>query len=319
MIRSGTKRRVVTAAALVGLAVFLAAGAIAPAAAADTVATYYDFRAPNPQGGFCELQVFGGGGAIAEPINAVFCLTTVLLGLLGLFRSKRTSMGFQFLFGLLAAYGLFSAAYHATLMNGLYRMKDVAISMVQSFAIIMLFHSLYLYRAKLHGRQASQGYRVFASIMTLVFTAYPAAVHVAGESSPSPWVAWLVFDLLWVLIAAQLILIWRRRNSWPRTPPGSRVFVLVWYAIGCAALAYAAWSVDKFLCSAATPVLAYASLHGWWHLFMGLCFYYLITLSRYFSAHEYGFEPIVERIPARGPLRLSFVEWQSRRRPDEPG
>ena len=35
-------------------------------------------------------------------------------------------MAFQFLFGLLAAYGLFAALYHATLMNGFYRMKDVA-------------------------------------------------------------------------------------------------------------------------------------------------------------------------------------------------
>ena len=125
MTRSGAKRMVVAVAALA--AVFLAAGAIPRAAAADTVATYYDFRAPNPQGGFCEQQVFGSGRVIAEPINAAFCLTTFLLGVLGLFRSKRTSMGFQFLFGLLAAYGLFSAAYHVTLMNGLYRMKDVAI------------------------------------------------------------------------------------------------------------------------------------------------------------------------------------------------
>jgi hypothetical protein len=94
--------------------------------------TYYEFRLPIPPGGYCEHQVFGTSGPIAEPINALFALTTLLLGLLGLFRAKRTSMAFQFLFGLLVAYGLFSAAYHVTLMNGLYRMKDVAISMVQS-------------------------------------------------------------------------------------------------------------------------------------------------------------------------------------------
>ena len=45
---------------------------------------------------------------------------------------------------------------------------------------------------------------------------------------------------------------------------------------------------------------------------MGLCFYYLITLSRFLSAHEYGFEPVVERIAVAGPLRLPFVEWKSR-------
>jgi Ceramidase len=275
--------------------------------------TYYDFRSPIPPGGFCEGQVFGTGGFIVEPINALFALTTLGLGLIGLFRAKRTSMAFQFLFGLLVVYGLFSAVYHVTLMNGFYRMKDVAISMVQSFIIIMLFHSLYLYRVKRQGRESGHGYRIFVLLMMLVFTAYPAAVHVAGESSPSPWVAWLVFDLLWILIATQLILIWRRRFTWPRTPADARVFRLVWYAIACAALAYAAWCTDKFVCDASTPVLAYLALHGWWHLFIGLCFYYLITLSRYFSGHEYGFEPILERVPARGPLGLAFVEWQSRR------
>ena len=274
--------------------------------------TYYDFRSPIPPTGFCEHQVFGGG-LVAEPISAIFCLTTVVLGLLGLFRPKRTSMAFQFLFGLLVAYGLFSAAYHVTLMKGLYRMKDVAISMTQSFIIVMLFHSLYLYRVKQQGRESGRRYRLMVLSMVLLFTAYPAAVHVAGESSPSPWVAWLVFDLLWLLIATQLILIWRRRFTWPRTPPDDRVFRLVWYAIACTVLAYAAWCIDKFLCDASTPVFAYLALHGWWHLFMGLGFYYLITLCRYFSGHEYGFEPLVERIPSRGPLRLSFVEWQSRR------
>jgi hypothetical protein len=331
MIRSAAVRRgleAVAAAALLLVLAVSAGQAASPAGVPEPVGsaagagralfTYYDFRSPNPEGGYCEAQVFGPRGPIAEPINALFCLTTFGLGLLGLFRSKRTSMAFQFLFGLLAAYGLFAALYHATLMNGLYRMKDVAISMVQSFVIIMLFHSLYLYRVKQQGRDSARGYRAFASVMTLAFTAYPAAVHVAGESSASPWVAWLVFDLLWILIAVQLVLIWRRRFTWPRTRPDARVFLLVWFAIGCTALAYAGWCADKFLCRADTPVLAFLSLHGWWHFFMGLCFYYLITLCRYFSAHEYGFEPIFERVPARGPLRLSFVEWQSRRQTAAP-
>jgi hypothetical protein len=313
MQRTAAWALVVLSAVILALASpSMAAETRAPSPA--SVSTYYDFRSPNPLGGYCEQQVFGAGHLIAEPINAIFSLTTLLLGLLGLVRSKRTSMAFQFLFGLLAAYGLFAAVYHATLMNGAYRMKDVAISMVQSFVIIMLSHSLYLYRAKQQGRESARGYRVWALLVTLIFTAYPAAGHVAGESSPSPWVAWLVFDLLWILIAAQLILIWRRRFTWPNTPPDARVFRLVWYAIVCTVLAYAAWCADKFLCSASTPRLGYLALHGWWHFFMGAGFYSLITLCRYFSAHEYGFEPVLERIPTRGPLGISFVEWQSRRR-----
>jgi hypothetical protein len=45
---------------------------------------------------------------------------------------------------------------------------------------------------------------------------------------------------------------------------------------------------------------------------MGLCFYWLISLARFLSAHEYGFEPVVEPITIVGPLRLPFVEWKSR-------
>jgi hypothetical protein len=298
-----------TTAGWVALAL-LTLGTFAPQPSrASALATYYDFRSPNPPGGFCEQQVFGAGRVIAEPINVVFSLTTLFLGLLGLFRAKRTSMAFQFLFGLLAAYGLFAAVYHVTLMNGLYRMKDVAISLVQSFVIVMLFHSLYLYRVKQQGRDSSRAYGLLVPLSALVFTVYPAAVHVFGESSPNPWVAWLVFDLLWILIATQLILIWRRRFTWPRTSPDAHVFRLVWYAITCTVLAYAGWCADKFLCGAGSPWLAYLALHGWWHFFIGAGFYYLITLCRYFSAHEYGFQPVLER----GPLGISFVEWQSRR------
>src|SRR5262249_38422556 len=78
----------------------------------------------------------------------------------------------------------------------------------------------------------------------------------------------------------------------------------------CTALAYATWCADKFLCDASTPALAWLALHGWWHLFIGLSFYYLITLCRYFSGHEYGFEPVLEQVPDRGPIQLAFVDWQ---------
>jgi hypothetical protein len=293
----------------------LASGAAAAAKPEPT--TYYNFRGGDPACGICEQKAFGRRPVIAEPINMLFSLTTVGLGLLGLFRSKRTTMAFQFLYGLLAAYGLFSALYHAMAMNGFYRMMDVAISMVQSFVIVMLAHSLYLYRVKRQGREAGKGYRVLVSVMTLIFTAYPAAVHVAGESSPNPRVAWAVFDLLWILIATELILIWRRRLTWPKTPPDAGVFRLVWYGLGATALAYAGWLADRILGGVQTPALASLGGHGAWHLFMGLSFYLLITLSRFFSAHEYGFVPVVEMIPARSFLRLPFVEWRSRRDPGD--
>jgi len=286
-------------------------GAGAPSAEAAPMA-YYDFHSPNPKGGFCEQQMFGRGRVLAEPINVAFSVPTIILGLLGLFRSKRTTMAFQFLYGLLASYGVFAVLYHASLTNGLYRMQDVAVSLIQSFVIIMLVHALYLYRVKRRRRQSSRGYRVVAVLMTLIFTAYPAAVHVAGESSADPKVAWVVFDVLWILIAALLILIWRRRAVWPGASTHAEGFRLTVYAIGSAALAYVGWSADSFLCC---PMVARLCLHGWWDLFIGLCFYYLISLARFLSAHEYGFEPSVEYLPRQGPVRLPFVEWKSRTRP----
>jgi Ceramidase len=288
----------------------VAADVVAGSSAAETtVMPYYDFHSPNPKGGFCEQQTFGKGRLVAEPRNVGFSIPTLLLGLLGLFRSKRSAMAFQFLYGLLASYGLFAVLYHASLMNGFYRMQDVAVSMVQSFVIILLVHALYLYRVRRHGRAGSQIYRIAAVLMTLIFTAYPAAVHVAGESSASPWVAWLVFDLLWILVGALLLLIWRRRATWPLASKNPRAFRLVGYAMGSALLAYAGWALDRFSCC---PTVAMLCLHGLWDLFMGLCFYWLISLARLLSAHEYGFEPVVERIAIAGPLRLPFVEWKSR-------
>jgi peptidoglycan/LPS O-acetylase OafA/YrhL len=279
------------------------------AVSAATAMPYYDFHSPNPKGGFCEQQMFGRGRMLAEPINVAFSIPTLILGLVGLFRSKRTAMAFQFLYGLLASYGLFAALYHATLQNGFYRMQDVAVSMVQSFVIILLVHALYLYRVKRHGRDGSHAYRIVAVLTTLFFTAYPAAVHVAGESSANPWVAWLVFDLLWTLVGGLLLLIWRRRATWPSALKGREAFGLVAYAMASAVVAYGGWSLDRFACC---PTVAMLCLHGWWDLAMGLCFYYLISLARFLSAHEYGFEPVVERIPIAGPLHLPFVEWKSR-------
>ena len=290
-----------------------AAADLTPAAtdAPATAMPYYDFHSPNPKGGFCEQQTFGRGRLLAEPRNVAFSIPTLILGLIGLMRSKRSAMAFQFLYGLLASYGLFAALYHATLMNGFYRMQDVAVSMVQSFVIVLLVHALYLYRVRRHGREGSRIYRVITVLMTLIFTAYPAMVHVAGESSADPWVAWLVFDLLWILVGALLWLIWRRRTTWPLASNNPRAFRLVGYAMASALLAYVGWSLDRFSCC---PIVAMLCLHGGWDLFMGLCFYWLISLARLLSAHEYGFEPVIERIVLAGPVRLPFVEWKSRSR-----
>jgi hypothetical protein len=278
---------------------------------------YYQFFSQIPEEGFCEQQVFGAEAPMKEPLSFVFAISTVLLGLVGLFRPRRTTMAFQFLYGLLAAYGLFAMAYHATLSNGYYRMMDVAISMLQSFIIVMLFHSLYLYRLKTKGSAVRhRGFRQLTNVMTLGFTLYPAAVHVAGESSANPKVAWYVFDFLWILIFALLVLIWRRRDDWPKTAAESRVFRLVWRAIITCLVAYVCWALDKFACCAAAPFAAYVGLHGWWHFFIGLSFYYMITLNRFFSAHEYDYDPTLVHIPkAMGEYGLSFVEWQSDKAP----
>ncbi|MBN2340945.1 MAG: ceramidase domain-containing protein [Deltaproteobacteria bacterium] len=279
--------------------------------AANAGLTYYDFHAPQPKGGYCEQQVFGAKNPIAEPVNFAFAITTFLLGLFAVLRSVRTTMAFQFLYAFLSAYGLFGAAYHVTVNNGFYRMMDVTGSFVQSFIVVMLAHSLYLYRMKVTDtEEKKRRYRYLTNLVTMVFTMYPAAVHVAGESSANPWVAWLVFDLLWIVIATMLILIWKRRKSWPGISQDARVFRLVWYAIVTCIIAYAGWCIDKFLCTCETPWLAYFQTHGIWHLFMGLCFYYMITLNRFFSAHEYNYTPVLRRFPQHSPIALPFVEWQ---------
>lgn len=273
--------------------------------------TYYAFTARNPPEGFCETKAFGGRGVVAEPINACFSMAATLLGALGLARSRRTTMAFQGLFALLAAYGICAALYHATLMNGFYRMKDVTLGFLQSFVAIMLIHTLCLYRARGNGSELSTASRFWMALSTLLFTLYPAAVHVAGESSADAWVAWVVFDGLWVVIVVPLCVIWACRRSWPQIRPNAEVFPFVWIAVGAVSIAYACWIVDKRVCGADTRLLAHLHPHALWHLFISVGFYFLIALCRYLTAHEYGYEPALKRVALGGPVNLPFVEWQA--------
>ncbi|MBN2528234.1 MAG: ceramidase domain-containing protein [Deltaproteobacteria bacterium] len=273
--------------------------------------TWYRFDAAQPMHGFCEEQVFGKKQWVAEPSNFLFSLTTLFLGLFAVLRARRTTMAFQFVFSFLAAYGAFSAVYHVTIYNGIYRMMDVALTFVQSFTIVMLIHSLYLYRLKVSDTdEEKKRYRYLTNLCTVLFTLYPGIVHVTGESSANPWVAWLTFDLLWILIATLLILIWKRRKKWPGATGDETAFKLVWSIIATCVIAYTGWCLDKFLCSCQTPWPAWLHLHGIWHLFMGLCFYLMINLSRFLNAHEYGYRPVLQHFPQKGKIRIPFVEWE---------
>ncbi len=268
--------------------------------------TYYSFGAPNPVGGFCETQIIGPQLGVAEPLNAAFALTTVIIGVAAVYRSKRTTMAYQFLYGLLAAYGAAAFVYHLTLDNGWYRIMDVEISYSQALILALLVHALYQAHEK-SSAETRTFYRILSATMTLVFTMYPAVVHVAGESVASPYVAWLVFDLLWFVMIAFVVLIWRRRKSWPDTPYDVAAFRLIPYALGACGIAYGCWVLDKFACA---PWVAYAQLHGLWHLFMGLCFYYLITMCRYLAAQEYGYKPHLVGALGLPTWLLPFVKWE---------
>ena len=268
--------------------------------------TYYSFGDPNPIGGFCETQIIGPQLGVAEPWNAVFALTTVVIGVAAVYRSKRTTMAYQFMYGLLAAYGAAAVVYHLTLANGWYRIMDVEISFTQALILALLVQALYQAHEK-SPKESRTFYRILSATMTLLFTMYPAVVHVAGESTANPMVAWLVFDLLWVVVITFVVLIWRRRKSWPDTPYDPHAFRLVPYGLGACAIAYATWSIDKFACA---PWVAYAQLHGVWHLFIGLCFYYLITLCRYLAAQEYGYRPHLAGALGLPAWLLPFVKWE---------
>lgn len=313
--------RLKSAALFFSWAAFLlyAAGCSEPCAQkdAETVASgplsYYCFGAELPKGGFCESQVFGKGRLIAEPVNLIFSLFAAAIGVAAMFSARRTSVIFQVLYSLLIAWGVFAALYHLDLANGMYRMMDVAISFLQAFVAMMLIHSLAVYRAFKTPKNNGRGAYTLSSIFTIVFTLYPAAVHVAGESSADPWVAWLVFDLLWGVIIVLLALISRRRKTWPNTDAERGGFRLAWHAVGYCVAAYGAWSLDKFACSEKTPFLAYLGLHGWWHFFMALCFFSLIGLCRYLVAGEHGCLPVLKRFPKRLPWGIYLVNWEPKK------
>lgn len=277
-----------------------------------TPLAYYSFGAPLPPEGFCETQVFGKRPLIIEPVNFFFSLFPVVIGLIGMLYARRSPVIFHVLYALLIAWGAFAALYHAGLSNGMYRIMDVAVSFLQAFVGWMLIRSLYVFylRTSASGTPSRTAYALYI-LFAVAFTSYPAVVHVAGESSANPWVAWLVFDLLWLVIAGLLIAIWMRRRAWPGVDADRRGFRLIWMSLVFCILAYGAWSVDKFVCSAKTPMLAYFSFHGWWHIFMALCFFSMIGLCQFLTAAESGCRPLLLRFPASGPLCVYVVTLKS--------
>ena len=279
--------------------------------------SYYCFSTPLPASGFCETQVFGAGKFVAEPVNALFCLIAVALGISALLRPGRTSFLMQSLYSLLIGWGGFAALYHVGLTNGMYRMMDVAISFLQAYVLWMLICSVQICKRRAVSRtEAMRGPGRLSALFAVLFTLYPAVVHVAGESEANPWVAWLVFDLLWFAIIGVLIRLYMlRKVRSDLTDP--RGFRLVWTAVLYCALAYGAWSVDKFVCSAETPLLAYLLLHGWWHCFMAFSFLSLIGLVRYVTACAYGCTPRLTPLLGPVPTGVYFVDWLSESSPSD--
>ena len=271
--------------------------------------SYYCFGTPLPADGFCETQVFGVGKIIAEPINAIFSLIAVGLGITALLRPGRTSFLMQSLYSLLIGWGGFAALYHVGLTNGMYRMMDVTISFLQAYVLWMLIVSIQISkRRSASAEEAVRGPGRLSAVFAVIFTLYPAVVHVAGESAANPWVAWLVFDLLWFVIIGVLIRLFTLRKT--RTDlTDMRGYRLVWMSILYCALAYGTWSVDKFVCSGETPLLAYLLLHGWWHCFMALSFFSLIGLVRYVTACAYGCTPRLTPLLGSVPTGVYFVDW----------
>ncbi len=272
--------------------------------------SYYCFGAKIPPKGFCESKVFGGNSFVAEPVNLAFSMFGVALGLFSMFLSRKTHAVFQITDSLLIGWGLFAAMYHFNLANGMYRMMDVAISFLQAFIVLLLIRSLCV-RAMILKPKSAHKIWIVSAVSTCIFTLYPATVHVLGESSSDPWVAWLVFDLLWFVIVGLLIAVWILRNSWPTGISSGSGFRLLWHAIIYCILAYSAWAVDNFICTEATAYLGYLFLHGWWHFFMGLCFFSLISLCKFLLACEVDCIPIVKRFPQKGPFGMYFVNWKN--------
>lgn len=258
----------------------------------------------SPHAGTCWTSVAGPLGPIKEPLPMIACVFDAVLGLLGLFLSRNVTEGGKFLYSALFGYGLATFCFHLTLWEGFYRVLDVQLNFLQAINIVYM---------GCVPKEEGLYYMIRFYTLILFFSVYPFFAHVLGITLNQSWVSWITFDGIWLIAFVGLLIIWCKRDSLgpPEYPNRKAVFNLVWNVIISVVLAYIFWVVDEVICvkqgNANVAIVIFG--HSLWHVFIGLGFYYMTTLTVFLRAKNLGVIPKVLTWPQDKPFAI-FIAVQ---------
>lgn len=85
------------------------------------------------------------------------------------------------------------------------------------------------------------------------------------------------------------------------------IFWLVFHAIVTCIIAYIFWCIDNWACNEGVAAIR---AHGWWHVFINLCFYYLVTFVSFLKAYTLGYEANIRKFPNKFPIFVT-VTWNT--------
>ena len=162
-----------------------------------------------PKSGNCEFKQFGEVLGIKELGNAIFCLLDVVLGLFGVITFRNINLLPEYMFGLVAGYGIANAVYSARLWYGCAKINSLIVNVQQTLLIYMLYqHAL-----QLHCFSAK--WKLFLKIaINTTAGLYPFLAFIISLSFSSKWVDWLTFDLLWPLVIPPSFIIYCYRKHY---------------------------------------------------------------------------------------------------------
>ena len=263
--------------------------------------SFYNFTAIYPYDGHCEWQhQIGHVGAVKELGPMILGILTALQGIFGMVKSRSVSIGTRYIFSLVFGFGLVSSLHTATLWNGFEKTYEAILKLMQAVVITRLISTM-----KFPPFNNTCNH-VLSSLLLSTFGLYPILAHSCGSGFDNPWVTYLTYDLIWIVILVIGLIIFFYRKSYPQYHTCPEIFTLVFHALFTCILAYTFWLVDFYGCTRAVAILQF---YGLWLFFKGITFYYLAVLDGFLHSYWEGYEAVVVRWPQKGIILFVYVSW----------
>ena len=264
--------------------------------------SFYNFTATYPYDGHCEWQYqVGHVGVVKEIGPTILGILTALQGIFGMTKSRSVSIGTRYIFSLVFGFGLVSSLHTATLWNGFEKTYEAILKLMQAVVITRLIFTM-----KFPPFNNNAHYHAISAILLSTFGLYPILAHSCGSGFDNPWVTYLTYDLIWIVILVIGLTIFGHRKSYPQYHTCPDMFTLVFHALFTCILAYTFWLIDTYGCSRAVAILQF---YGLWLFFKGLTFYYLAVLDGFLHSYWEGYEAVVVRWPKKYVILFVHISW----------